>query len=117
MAKQPHNHDPYGPTYSAPKPAPKGIPVLLMRCGMESPDCQLKMGYVLRLDQITFGKDVLTALKREGMRLLVPKDNGTLFRSLPLDDFLPGRPQLVAVVCEACAQRALAADMTAGEIT
>jgi hypothetical protein len=101
-----------------PKPTPRGIPVLLMRCGMESPDCEAKQGFVLSLDKVTFGVDLLTAARKGGMKVVLPKMDGptNLFRSLPMDDFLPNRPQLVAIVCGACAQAARDAKMLDGEI-
>lgn len=106
-------------------PAPKAIPVLLMRCGMESPDCEARQGFVLSLDKVTFGVDLLTAAKNGGFKVVLPKMGAdkdsphmpSIFRTLPMDDFLPNRPQLVAIVCGACAQRARDNKMLDGEIT
>lgn len=103
----------------SPQPTPKAIPVLLMRCGMESAACEAKMGFVLSLDKVSFGIDLLTVARKGGMRVVMPKMDGptNIFRTLPMDDFLPNRPQLVAIVCRACAQAARDNKMLDGEIT
>lgn len=99
-----------------PLPEPKLIPMLLMRCGLESPECIAKKGVVVRMEMTTTCKDLFDSLKKLGFYLVTPRSNGHIHATIPLDDFLPDRPVLITMLCGACLRVAKANSMIDGEI-